>query len=512
MFNQQGHLYKNRLILAYFVLLSVFLILLQSLFSKTILGHKYYHSLSETNRVKEEKIIAPRGVFLDRDGRLLVVNDKNELYGYSRRYLYPKATAHLLGYLSLPDEVNLQDYSCGAQPLTNQFIGKTGLEKYFECRLRGQLGKAIYETNALGEKTRELARQEPKEGENIKLTVSLKLQKTALKAFGSLKGAAIASNPKTGEILLFHSSPSYNNNQIVRENGLYTQLSQDENKPLFNRLALGLYPPGSVVKPLIALGALENGVITPETQYTDNGIFKLGGVEFGNWYYLQYGKTEGEVDVIKGIKRSNDIFFYHLGVEMGIGEINRWLTKFGLKEQSLQQYFNQSQSLLPNAQWKKQTLNEPWYLGDTVNLSIGQGYLLVNPVQFHVAASIIASNGHKCQLAFDKNSLRHCQDLRFDQKHLDTVIQGMVQACSPGGTGWPFFDYKINGKQWSVACKTGTAESTADGALPHAWFTVFAPVLDPEIVLTVLVENGGEGSEVAAPIAKQILTEFFSQD
>jgi len=510
MFKEEVHTYQQRLIFPYLILCLILVIFLLSLFSKSILGHKYYLHLSERNRTRETKILAPRGVFFDRDQVALVSNQVSEKYGYTRNYLYPEATAHLLGYLSLPDGVNLQDYSCGAPPLSNQFMGKIGLEKYFECQLRGKPGKSIAEVNALGERTRELARQEPQQGQNISLSISLSLQRKANTVFAGRRGAAIATDPQTGEVLLFYSSPSFDLNRLVKQKGLYAELSKREDKPLFNRLSSGLYPPGSVIKPLLALGALEEGAITESTIYEDNGIYKLGGLEFGNWYYLQYGKTEGEVDVIKAIKRSNDIYFYHLGVEMGLSKINNALRGFGLEEKDLNKYLPQSQSLLPNSAWKEETLGEPWYLGDTVNLSIGQGYLLVNPLQLHQSLSILANGGRRCGLTFVRGDLRPCRKLKLSSGHLEIIKQGMVAACRNGGTGWPFFDFKVAGKPLTVACKTGTAEAGGTKATPHAWFTVFAPAQNPEVILTVLLENGGEGSSEAAPIAKEILEEFFS--
>jgi len=510
MFKEKVHIQQQRLFIPYVILCITLAIFLLTLFSKSILGHRYYLHLSESNRTKEIKQIAPRGVFFDRDGMAMVSNLKSEKYGFVRHYTSPKATAHLLGYLSLPDQINLHDYSCGAPPLSNQFMGRIGLEKYFECLLRGLPGKSIVEINALGKQLRELARQEPIRGKNINLTVSLALQKTAERAFAGRAGAAVATDPQTGEVLLFYSSPSYDPNRLLSQEGLYEELSEREDQPLFNRLSSGLYPPGSVIKPLLALGALEEGIITKETIYEDNGIYKLGGLEFGNWYFLQYGKTEGEVNVVKAIKRSNDIFFYHLGTKMGLSKINQWFGRFGLSERSLNQYFSQSQSLLPTADWKKRTLKEPWFLGDTVNLSIGQGYLLVNPLQLHQALSIIAANGKKCELTFVRGELRPCQKLELMADHLETIQRGMVAACENGGTGWPFFDFKIKGKPLRVACKTGTAEAGGAKATPHAWFTVYAPVENPQIALTVLLENGGEGSSEAAPVAKQILEQFFS--
>ena len=512
MFNQEERNLHQKLIPIYFIILLTFVILALSLISKSIFGHKYYSYLSDTNRTREIKTIAPRGVFFDRENIPLVSNVANKKYGYTRYYLYPMETAHLLGYMSLPDKVNLNDYSCGAPPLSNQFVGKSGLEKYYECLLRGTPGKSIVEINALGKVTRELARQEPKQGQNVHLTLSLVLQQKAAQLLKGKKGTVIATEPQTGRVLLFYSSPSFDNNAIVKEKGLYGLLSGDKNKPLFNRLTLGLYPPGSVIKPLIALGALEEGVINRETEYVDDGEFELGGLKFGNWYYLQYGKTEGSLNVVRAIKRSNDIFFYHLGVEMGVSDINRWLKKFGLNEKGAQKYLSQSEGLLPTNAWKKKTLGEPWYLGDTVNLSIGQGYLLVNPLQMHQSISVIANNGFKCDLVFNEADLRHCESLDLSQAHLDTIVEGMVGACDNGGTGWPFFDFKVRNERLKVACKTGTAESGSLEASPHAWFTVFAPAQNPKIILTVLLENGGEGSTDAAPIAKEILLDFFSRE
>jgi len=497
-----------RFYLMYFILLVFFLFLVLELFKKTVLSHRYYVKLAEANRLHEEVVIAARGIFFDRESNILVQNKQDEKHGFKRQYLYPQATAHVLGYLSLPEQVNLKDYTCGVPPSPNQYVGKIGLEKAFECQLRGEAGKVVYEVDAQENKTRELARKNPKRGKNLNLSISLAMQKKAKELFGNLKGAAVASNPQTGEILLFYSSPSFNSNDRQAINDLISS----EDKPLFNRITLGQYPPGSTIKPIIALGALEEKIISDKTIIEDTGILKLGGVEFGNWYWLQYGKKDGSLNVVKAIKRSNDIFFYQLGMKMGLNKLNKWFTKLELNQESLKKYFPQGKSLLPTNQWKKTQIGEPWYTGDTVNLSIGQGYLLLNPFQLHQGISTIVNDGTSCLPMFIKDSLRHCKNLGFNQANLDLVKKGMVGACESGGTGWPFFDYKVNGERLKVGCKTGTAEAQQEEALPHAWFTVYAPAENPEIVLTVLIENSGEGSKIAAPLAKKLLNSYFYQD
>jgi penicillin-binding protein 2 len=508
--NKQSN--NSRIYLYYLICLLVFVFFVFELFKKTIIANKYYKKLSEINRTKEEIILAPRGIFFDRTGKPLVVNITDKKYGLKREYLYPEETAHLLGYMSLPNEINLKDYGCGAPPLSNQFLGKVGLEKYFECLLRGENGKKLYEVNASGEKLRELALIEAKQGNNINLSISLELQQTAHKAFNGQRGAAIATDPTTGEVLLFYSSPSYNTNMIGSNHTIFNNLSNHPDKPFFNRLASATYPPGSVIKPFFALGALEEGVVNSKTTFEDTGIFKLGNVEFGNWYFLQYGKKDGLVDTVKAISRSNDIFFYQIGVKMGQKKLLHWLKVFDFNNTDLAAYFPQAQGLLPTNDWKIKNLGEKWYTGDTVNLSIGQGFMQINPAQLHFAMATLANKGKKCPLTFVKNKLGHCQELGIDKNNIQVIEQGMIQACSDGGTAWPLFDFKINGKLGQLACKTGTAESGGNKALPHAWFTVYAPAENPRFALTIFVENGGEGSGVAAPIAKKILHSYFSSD
>ncbi|MGB9707691.1 MAG: penicillin-binding transpeptidase domain-containing protein, partial [Microgenomates group bacterium] len=295
--------------------------------------------------------------------------------------------------------------------------------------------------------------------------------------------------------------------------------------PLFNRALEGLYPPGSIFKLVVAAAALEEKTIDEKTQIEDTGVLQAGPLKFSNWYFLQYGKTDGMVDVVKGIGRSNDIFFYKIGEKTGVEKIKKWAQILGLgKKTGIG--LSEEEGLIPSIFWKETILKDQWYLGDTYNFSIGQGYILTTPIQLAVLTSVFANNGYLCQpkLLKIKNNQwlmeKNCQKLPLTVKTLNLIKQGMKQACSPGGTGWPLFEFKVEEKQASgpanlikiqTACKTGTAESQSKNHLPHAWITVFAPYENPEIILTVLVENGGQGSDVAGPIAKEILKAYFEQ-
>lgn len=498
--------YRKLLIFFLFIFYTFFVV---ELFKKSIIAGNYYRRLSSDNSVQAVPISAPRGIFYDKNGVPLVKNEKKSNKN-TRTYLYGNEYVHVLGYVGLPNEKSLKDISCGTKASSTQYVGVYGLEKTFECRLRGKPGWAYVETDAHGVQKTELAKDTPVAGTDIHLTFDTELQKTARQAFGNLVGAAIASNPNTGEVYMLYSSPSFDPSTILSKSNGYAVLSEDAQKPLLNRALLGTYPPGSVIKPLIALGALEDGVIKVHTEFEDTGVLRIGDTSFGNWYFLQYGKKEGMVDVRKAIARSNDIFFYQIGKKSGIERMHKWFTQFGLANADMSDFFPQQSGILPNDTWKQKQYAQPWFLGDTVNVSIGQGYILVNPVQMHKAITVIASNGLQCAFQVELKQKYDCIRMKFSAQNIQEVREGMRQACEKGGTAWPFFDFTVKGKRIHVGCKTGTAESQGNGSDPHAWFNVFAPFDNPSIVITVLVENGGEGSFVAAPIAKEILTKYFS--
>jgi len=315
-------------------------------------------------------------------------------------------------------------------------------------------------------------------------------------------------------------------------------LNDNDNQPLLDRAISGTYPPGSTFKLVVAASGLENNIIDESFRVDDIGKITVGDFSFANWYFTQYGRTDGEVNVVKGIQRSNDIFFYRLGEKIGVDKISQTASDFGLGKKLGIDLNGEAAGLVPTKDWKEKEIGEPWYLGDTYHYSIGQGYLLTTPLQVNTWTQIIANNGAFYRPHIFKNK-KLDEPLKTNLINSNTnslIRQGMIEACSPGGVAWPLFKLniknkklKIDGKNFlepseatssadfkdyrkvSVACKTGTAEHGGEKTLPHAWITLFAPAYDPEIVVTVLSEESGEGSNIAAPIAKKILEDYFTR-
>ena len=510
----------------------IFFFLFLRLFHLTVVKGAYYRYIAENNRIKEVAFIAPRGDIIDRMGLPIAMTENS-------RRVYPllEASAHLVGYQQLANDDDIKNDACSERLKLNDKIGKNGIEKIFECDLRGIKGKRLIEVDANGKPQKILSETKPIQGKTLQLSVDSELQKKAYQLisnnilktnegdinFKEKRAAVVAIQPKTGQILVMTSSPSFNPQSFEDNNQeLITAYLQDESHPLFNRALEGKYPPGSVFKPVLASGALQDGTIDEQFTIEDTGTIKAGPLTFGNWYFLQYGKTEGTVNVVKGLKRSNDIFFYKTGEKMGVEKIKYWAQKFGYGEKSGIP-LHEEEGLIPTEFWKKDVMKERWYLGDTYNMSIGQGYIQVTPLQVNRATAVIANGGTLCKPQLLKNESPQCTDIGLSQKTVDLVREGMHEACLSGGTGWPFFDFRVKSndatatdsahmiKRIEVGCKTGTAESHKKSGLPHAWFTVFAPYDNPEIVVTVMVEESGEGSNVAAPIAKELLKTYFER-
>jgi penicillin-binding protein 2 len=305
---------------------------------------------------------------------------------------------------------------------------------------------------------------------------------------------------------------------------------------MFNRAAEGTYPIGSTFKLVMATGALEEGTITADSMEQDTGYVTAGTLRFGNWEYIKNGKSDGMINVVDALRRSNDVFFYKVGAKLGPENIKKWAEKFGYN-QNTKIGIEENHGTIPSPFWKEEVLKEQWYLGDTYNLSIGQGYMLATPLQVARTTAAFANNGVLCEprllkhnsdyntALFDTYEKQNCQKLPVAQKTLDIVKQGMKEACATGGTAWPLFDFAVNDptapkeasssatpkKKIELACKTGTAESTAKSGIPYAWFTIYAPAQNPEIALSIMIEEGGEGSDVAAPMAKEILKSYFER-
>lgn len=521
----------------FFIFLS-FLIITLRLFQLTVVKGGYYARLAEENRIREVLIEPKRGKIIDRKGFIIAenksadINKTGDRLTSSRIYYQPEAMAHLVGYRQLADQGELDNDSCLNNLRLGDKIGKKGAEKLFDCQLRGKPGKKLIEVDAQGKYLRTLSIQTPTEGETVQLAVDLDLQKKTYDLIKNKKAAVVALKPQTGEVLIYVSSPSFNpaNFEEGKDEIIKSYLN-DKDKPLFSRVAEATYPPGSIFKLAIATGVLEEKTITANTQFEDTGVIKAGSLTFGNWYFLQYGKTDGMVNMVKAIRRSNDIFFYYAGKSLGVDKTKKWADILGFGR-ATGIGLTESEGLVPSAFWKKETLKDNWYTGDTYNLSIGQGYLLTTPLQIDQATAVFANEGYLCKpkiLRIRNKELRikDCQKLPISRETLSTIKQGMIEACSPGGTGWPLFEFKVQSSEFriknneatgsanlrliSTACKTGTAESQGKTSNPHAWFTVYAPTENPEIVLTVLVEEGGQGSDIAGPIARDILKAYFER-
>lgn len=520
-------------------------ILFFRLFDLTIVQGVKYRELSKGNRIRENTILAPRGIIYDRHKNPLVRNiplyglDKKDILtekpdvgqidpeSSSREYIYGSAFSQVIGFIG---EVSPQD-SGKFNP--KDIIGKMGIEKTFDDILRGQNGKELIEVDAIGNRIRTLGRIEPQVGKNITLMLDKELQLKVAEFFGQHSGSVVVSDPQTGGIYALYSSPTFDPNRIIRNERL-AEIFEDEKKPLFNRSISGLYPPGSTFKIITSIAVLESGVMNKDTFVEDTGIIEVGDYSYSNWYFSQYGKKEGFLNIVSAIRRSNDIFFYRAGERLGIDTLVDFARKMGTGKRLGIDLEGEAEGLMPDLAWREKYKNEKWYLGDTYITAIGQGDVLSTPLQVNGWTNVVASGGKLCRPHLLANTLAVCDDLRIKKENIELVKEGMKQACSPGGTGWPLFKFKAeneelkvdnvdffeaeaseSAKNWveiPVACKTGTAEFGDPKGKTHAWFTVFAPVYNPQISLTVLVEEGGEGSSVAGPIAKKILEYWFTNE
>lgn len=552
------------------LLVAVFLLLTSALVRLQIFEGPYFRSLAEGNRVKEINLPAPRGVIYDRRGDALVVNlpafrfkecesldvggerctintiSKDQaielqIKGLSsgqtlvvdsiRSYPYKEITAHLVGYVN---EVTSDELTKNSVFEFGDKVGRGGVEQMYDEKLRGKKGRELVEVDALGKNLRTLSTNSPNAGSKVVLTMDLELQKAVYEAVRNVKAAVVVTNPNNGEVLSMISSPSFDPNLFTDINISQADRSRElqkiftiTDKPLFNRVISGTYPPGSTFKIVTAMTGLESGKISENTIIDDPGILIIGPYRFANWKYLQNGGTQGRLNVVSALKVSNDIFFYRVGEAVGVDLFSEWSKKFGLMRLTRIDLPGEEKGVFPTKDWREKFARS-WYLGDTYHLAIGQGDLLVTPLQVNQWTTVVGNGGKMCRphlLLGDQSKTEgeNCEDLGFSRKTLDLVKQGMIQACSPGGTAWPLFEFKVKSpklkvedkqefRQIQIACKTGTAEfGPVEGGGTHAWLTAFAPAENPSIALTVLVEAGGEGSDVAAPIVKKILEKWFSK-
>ncbi len=548
----------------FFIALVLFpLIILLKLLDIQLVHGSYYRSISDANRTKTNTLFPQRGAIFDRSGILLVLNspifeektnEKSENTKINqgveskidarRHYPFKETMAHVLGYVGkiTKEELSEPEFST-FHP--NDYIGKSGIEKYYDNLLRGTYGKELVEVDALGNTLRTLGTSDPIPGQDIHLTLDANLQKASYDAFPKgKKGAVIVSTPK-GEILTLISKPSFDPNLFTMDesyeliSGDYSNidavLSDNDNQPLMDRAISGAYPPGSTFKLITAAAGLEKKIIDRNYKVEDTGIIRIGEFSFGNWYFLEQGKKDGIVDVVKAISRSNDIFFYKLAEKVSVDTLSEVGGKFGIGRKLGIDLPNEASGLLPTKEWKSKFIKEAWYLGDTYHYGIGQGYLLATPLQVNMWTAAIANEGILPHPHLLKGANNKAQSTSLISKsNIDLIRRGMVDSCRPGGVAWPLFEFKIQNSKFkidnknffavkastssaalkdyrevSIACKTGTAQHGGEETLPHAWITLFAPAHDPEIVVTVLIESAGQGSNEAGPVAKKILETWF---
>jgi penicillin-binding protein 2 len=435
-----------------------------------------------------------------------------------RFYPVDKSFSHLLGYIG---KVSKEEIAQNKNYLLDDEIGKSGIEAFYESFLRGYHGQKQIEVDSLGKERGVIGLKAPVAGRSIVLSIDEELQNKVAEALvkmihlaGARAGAAVALDPRNGDVLALVSYPFFDNNLLVQgiSGEEFKKLSNHPDKLFFNRAIAGEYPSGSIIKPLIALAALEEKIITPQTI-----IYSSGGLSVGQWFFADWkAGGHGPTNVIKALAESVNTFFYYLGGGygdfrgLGPERLSRWLQLFGLGQISNIDLPGERSGLVPSPEWKKRVKNEPWYIGDTYHLSIGQGDILVTPLQVATFTAAIANGGKIFQPQILKTVLDDQGQTIFVLKPKITnilpvkdenikVVQGGLRAAVVSGSARQMLDLPIK-----AAGKTGTAE-VGYGKKPHAWFTCFAPYDQPEIVLTVLIENGGEGSRVALPVAKEVL-------
>ena len=441
--------------------------------------------------------------------------------GLSRYYPNGNDVAHLVGYTASPNEDDVMLNPLYQLPGFK--VGRQGLERRYEDFLRGTAGARRVEVNAVGREIRELPpRQEAVEGEQLQLSIDIDLQKFTIAQLGEEAAGVVVVDVRSGEVLAAASAPTYDPNEFTRgisqEN--WDALLKDPRKPLINKCVSGQYPPGSTFKPIVALAALEQGVVTPETKFSCNGKHRFGDRVFNCWR----PQGHGTLDLLGAISNSCDIYFYKIAERLDVDKIAEMAGRFGLGELYDLGIDGEKPGLVPDRAWKRAALNEPWHPGETLNISIGQGAMLATPLQLAIMTARLASGRmiypslvvKSAEVGTGENSF---DPLDVNPLHLDVVRRGMEMVTERGGTA---HDYNRSRKATKYAGKSGTAqvrriskEERLDGVInnndlpwnmrDHALFIAYGPVEDPQYAASVLVQHGGGGSKVAAPIARLVL-------
>ena len=531
------------------------------MFDLQIIRGKQFLFQAEENRFYSLPVVAPRGAILDRYSDPLAenwrlyyrVDDTEVLYStqtlidrdqalvrmasdsagvalsYQRYYSVP-ILSQVVGYVG---QVSVQEMTDDRTILMSQKVGKLGLEKIFEDHLKGKNGQEVYEIDALAKKRRKIKDTPSLSGRDLETTLDPYVALVSELVMGEQKGAVIVTDTESGEVLSLVTTPGFDANVFVSQVSDYDQKKiqqeqiktwfNDDQKRFFNRAVSGAYPPGSVFKMVTALAGLADEKITQGTTVLDEGVLKVGEYEYGNWYFRQYGRTEGEISLLRAIARSNDIFFYKVAEWVGPQRLAEAARLMGFGQRTGIELSPEAEGLVPDPEWKERVIGEKWFLGNTYHFGIGQGDILVSPIQLSQLAQALGNQGTMCIPHLIKKDQMDCREVGINVDHLSLVLEGMIGACSSGGTAFPLFgrnstikanilggsegelDIRVEQqlKQGVMACKTGTAEfggSNEKGyRKTHAWLTA---IVEPQIDLekgdvNVDLGLGGEDEEPA---------------
>ena len=496
-------------------------------FRKALKRHKPFHGVSLRTNLSEEEV----AILAVNRHRFPGVDFKTKL---TRHYPMGSSAVHVLGYVSRINEKELQRVDA-AQYTGSSSIGKIGIERYYEKELHGKVGFKKVEVNVQGRVLRVLEETPPVPGMDLILSIDAGLQATAEYAMGDQSGALVAIEPDTGEVLALVSMPVYDPNLFVHGISMkaYRALQQSGERPQFNRALSGQYPPGSIMKPFIGLGGLDSSIIGAHEEVFCEGYFMLPNEErkYRDW------KRSGHLDVNikKALAESCDVYFYELAYRMGIDRIFKYLDMFGFGKKTGIDTTSERPGLLPSREWKRKVKKTIWYPGETIITGIGQGYMLATPLQLASATATLSLRGKRklphIVKAIRNNESGETLSIQIaeqkpvsikSKRQWSKIISGM-KAVVHGATGTArSIGYDLT---YKMAGKTGTAqvfgiaqdaeydeEKLAKKLRDHALFSAFAPIKKPKIAVAIIVENGGSGGRVAAPIAKQVINHYLHKN
>ncbi|MDO6613811.1 penicillin-binding protein 2 [Shewanella sp. 1_MG-2023] len=450
--------------------------------------------------------------------------------GLKRHYPYEGLMTHVLGYvgkINARDRTSLEKSGQWKNYAATNDIGKQGIEKYYESLLLGKPGHLEEEVNNRGRVIRTLKATPPTPGQDIYLTLDLKLQQKAMELLDGRRGSVVAIDPQDGGVLAMVSSPTYDPNLFVHgiSTKAYSALLNDTSRPLINRATQGQYSPASTIKPHVALLGLEEKTITEKTRIWDPGFWQIPNVERKYRDWKRWG--HGWVDVYSSIMDSCDTFFYDLAYKVGVDKMAAFMSKFGFGEPSGIDIYEEANGIMPSKDWKRMRYNQPWYIGDTISVGIGQGYWTTTPLQLTNAATILANRGTR----FTPHLLKSFKD---ETSKIDTPIDEREPISLNDDNNWEIINEamrrtahksRFTDATYTAAMKTGTAQvfsvaqdekydsdTIAEHLRDNALIIAYAPYENPKIVLAVVLENAGWGGVNAGPVARALLDEYMLRD